>query len=61
MANTELERQRERESERERKTTVPSLTSLTPVAMPTIERETERGERESRVEGRRGGKVWMPA
>lgn len=31
---------------------MPSLTSLTPVAMPTIERETERGERE-RAEGRR--------
>lgn len=34
--------------------------SLTPVAMPTIEREMERGERE-RVERRRGDKVWTPA
>lgn len=32
--------------EGEKQTTVPSLTSLTPVAMPTIEREVERGGRE---------------
>lgn len=35
--------------EGEKQTTVPSLTSLTPVAMPTIEREVERGGRESGV------------
>lgn len=57
--------------EGEKQTTVPSLTSLTPVAMPTIEREVERGGRESGVvqvrereqerERERGGKVWTPA
>lgn len=44
--------------EAEKQTTVPSLTSLTPVAMPTIEREMERG---GRVETSRGGEVWTPA
>lgn len=47
----EAEKRRHWERESEKQTTVPSLTSLTPVAMPTTEREMERGGRASeRVE-----------
>lgn len=44
------ETQRGGRNQEERETTVPSLMSLTPVAMPTTKRETERGGR-----GRRWG------
>lgn len=47
MANIvrEAEKEKALEEESEKQTTVPSLTSLTPVAMPTTEREMERGGR----------------